>query len=235
MKFYTVGGAVRDELLGIPSKDVDFAVEAESFEALRVELVRQGFKIHVEKPEFLTIRAGVPLNHSLRSTTKDADFVLCRKDSPTSDGRRPDSVTPGTILDDLSRRDFSINAIARDPETGDYIDPHGGIMDLGYKILRFVGDPNERIREDGLRVLRGFRFMVTKDLVPEIHTLNALLSPLAKEMLADIPKDRVFGELNKMFRHDTIATLELLNHTMRPEMLEVIFNNGLRLDATMAQ
>ena len=235
MKVFEVGGCVRDDFLGTPTKDVDFAVEVESFDAMRDELIEQGFKIHVEKPEFLTIRAGVPKDHSLRERTKDADFVMCRKDSATSDGRRPDFVEPGTLFDDLARRDFTVNAIARDPETGDYIDPHGGIMDLGYKILRFVGDPVDRIREDGLRVLRGFRFMVTKDLKPEINTLNALLSPLATAMLAEIPKDRVFGELNKMFRHDTIATLDLLGHTMGPEMLEVIFNNGLRLDATMAQ
>src|SRR4051812_1141546 len=100
IKFYEVGGCVRDELLGIPSKDIDFVVIAPSFEAMRAHLLAEKFKIFVEKQEFVTIRASVPPGHPLRQRTRDADFVLARKDSPTSDGRRPDYVEPGTLEDD---------------------------------------------------------------------------------------------------------------------------------------
>ena len=119
----------------------------------------------VRTPEFLTIRAQVPASEAkLLARTKVADFVLCRKDSASGDGRRPDSVEPGTVLDDLARRDFTMNAIARDVQTGEVLDPHGGREDIKWKTLRFVGDPMTRIREDGLRVLRGLRFMITKGL-----------------------------------------------------------------------
>src|SRR5690606_30256826 len=113
IQMFEVGGCVRDDLLGIPTKDVDFTVVAPSFDAMRDHLIREGFRIHVESPEFVAIRAGVPEGHPLRERTKDADFVLARKDAPTGDGRRPDFVEPGTLMDDLARRDFTVNAMAR--------------------------------------------------------------------------------------------------------------------------
>ena len=161
MQVYEVGGCVRDSLLGIPSKDVDFVCVAASYAAMRTWMVGQGFKLWLEKPEFVTIRASVPQNHPLRARTRDADFVLARRDAPSSDGRRPDWVEAGTLADDLARRDFTVNALARG-EDGVIIDLFGGRDDLAAKTLRFVGEPMARIREDGLRVLRGFRFMVTK-------------------------------------------------------------------------
>jgi len=121
---FEVGGCLRDEFKGIPSKDVDFAVEAPSFEAMRDELIEDGFEIFEERPEFFTIRAKVPKGNPLEDRTRVADFVMCRKDGPSSDGRRPDFVEPGTIFDDLARRDFTVNAIARNAITGEIIDPH---------------------------------------------------------------------------------------------------------------
>lgn len=232
MEFYEVGGAVRDELLGLRSKDVDFTVVAPSFDAMRSELVRQGFVIHVEKPEFVTIRAGVPRGHLLRERTSDADFVLARRDSPTSDGRRPDFVEPGTLADDLSRRDFTVNAIARDPHTGELIDPHGGAVDLAAGVLRFVGDPDERIREDGLRVLRGLRFMVTKGLEPTVETWDALASPLAAAMLERVSAERVREECERMFAFDTLGSLALFAE-VPAELRAATFGRGVRLSATM--
>lgn len=233
--FFEVGGCIRDELMGVKSKDVDFTVVAPSFDAMRAELVERGFKIWEERPEFATIRAGVPEGDPLRSRTKDADFVLARKDGPSSDGRRPDFVEPGDLIDDLARRDFTCNAIARSVQ-GELIDPFGGQGDIEDRRLRFVGDPEERIREDGLRVIRGFRFMVMKGLVPTPFTAKALCSPLAIEMLAGVAIERVQQELDRMLRFDTRATLDLLGHGMPPEMLErSIFRDGLRLGATLAR
>jgi tRNA nucleotidyltransferase (CCA-adding enzyme) len=232
MKMYEVGGAVRDELMGVNSKDVDFAVEASSFTTMTETLVDQGFKIFQSTPEFLTLRALVPTSNPLHKRTKVADFVLCRKDGAYKDGRRPETVEPGTILDDLARRDFTINAIAKDTETNELIDPYGGKADIEAAILRFVGSPLDRILEDGLRVLRGFRFMVTKGLTAELGTHQALHSLEAAEMLRKVSIERVREELDKMFLHDTVRSIDTM-FTWSPFLLFAVFRDGLRLMPTM--
>lgn len=235
IKLFEVGGAVRDELMGLRSKDVDFAVEAPSFQAMLDHIQKDlGLKVFLAKEEFLTIRAGVPEGHKLRERCKDADFVLCRKDGPSTDGRRPDFVEPGTILDDLARRDFSVNAIARDPFTGELIDPHGGRNDLATRTLRFVGRPEARIREDGLRVMRAFRFVVTKGFAMEDETHWAVRSPVAVQMLSCVSVERIREELERMFAHNTMAALDMLAGLHR-EMRTAIFREGLRLTPTLAQ
>lgn len=231
MEMFEVGGCVRDALMGKATKDVDFVVLAPSFDAMRAALVADGFKIHVEKPEFVTIRAGVPAGNPLRERTKDADFVLARRDGPTADGRRPEFVEPGTLLDDLARRDFTVNAIAKSVD-GTLIDPFDGVKDIRAGVLRFVGDPVERITEDGLRVLRGFRFMVTKGLRPTPDTLSALTRPLATDMLARVSVERIRDEMERMFAFDTGAALDVVAMMPR-EMRDTVFSRGLRLSATM--
>lgn len=232
VQIYEVGGCVRDDLLGLPSKDIDFVVVAASFDAMKQHLVSAGFKIYQEKPEFVTIRCSVPKDHPLRAHVKDTDFVLARKDSLTGDGRRPDYVEAGTLEDDLARRDFTVNSIARDPLTKQLIDPHHGIEDLKQLLLRFVGDPMTRIKEDGLRVLRGFRFMITKKLQPVKETYEALLSQEAAEMLACVSIDRVREELEKMLAFDTLQGVKLL--VSLPDYTQkMIFREGLRLSPTL--
>lgn len=230
---FEVGGCVRDSLMGADSKDVDFVCIAPSFEAMRSDLIREGFTIWQERPEFVTIRAGVPEGHVLRERTKDADFVLARKDGPTADGRRPEFVEPGTLADDLARRDFTVNAIARAAD-GTLTDPFGGVADIESRTLRFVGDPSERIREDGLRVLRGLRFMVTKGFQPEAVTAMALSGPLAVEMLSAVSVERIREEVERMAAFDTLATLDVLAR-LSPAMRSAIFRDGLRLSATLAR
>lgn len=229
IRLFEVGGCVRDELLGLASKDVDFAVEAPGFGAMERHIKGMGLKIFLSKPEFLTIRAGVPKGHKLRERCKDADFVLCRKDGPSTDGRRPDSVEPGTIFDDLARRDFTINAIARCVESGELIDPHGGQADLEARELHFVGNARDRILEDGLRILRGLRFSLTKRLDIMDHT--EFNNPETPERLRSVSTERIRDELNKMFVHDTLAALRLLEDF--PWVRDAVFNRpGLSLEAT---
>ena len=225
--FYEVGGAVRDDLMGIYSDDVDFAVTAPSYEAMKEHLESEGFRIFQEREEFATIKAKVPDGHPLQARTHVADFVLARRDGPSSDGRRPDYTEPGTLEEDLARRDFTVNAIARDTE-GNLIDPFGGQADIESRTLRFVGDPMTRVREDGLRVLRGFRFMVTKQLTPEPGTWAALTSDEAAEMLLSVSKERVSNELQKMLDYDTLGTVQLLGQLPAP-VLDAIFRDGVRL------
>lgn len=231
LRFYEVGGCVRDAFLGLPVKDVDFAVEAPSFEVMEAELERMGFKIFQSRPEFLTIRASVPKGHSLRERTKDADFVMCRADGPSSDGRRPDFVIPGTIQDDLARRDFTVNAMARD-EDGSLVDPFDGHTDLTNGHLRFVGEAQTRISEDGLRVLRGFRFMITKGFSAVGSTWEALLSEESAEMLMCVSIERVREELVKMFDADTWEAMGLLT-SLPDHTFEAIFRDGLRMTPTL--
>ena len=230
MEIFEVGGCVRDEIWGISTKDVDFVCLAPSFDAMRDEILYQGFKVHVEKPEFVTIRAGVPSGHILRERTKDADFVLARKDGQSSDGRRPDSVEAGTLEEDLARRDFTFNAIAKDMN-GNFIDPFGGIEDAHNRVLRFVGKPADRISEDGLRALRGFRFMVTKNVTPDEETEKWLHSTLAVEMLSCVSTERIREELLKMFSHDTLGTLALVE-TFSDSLKQALFAN-IKLAPTM--
>jgi len=146
MKLYQVGGSVRDILLtpnSIP-KDIDYAVEAESFEEMRETLIGRGFQIFLEKSEFLIIRAKCP------RTNHVYDFSMCREDGVYSDARHPDTVTPCSIYTDLSRRDFTINAIAID-EDNQILDPHKGQEDIDTMTLRCVGVARDRLREDSLR------------------------------------------------------------------------------------
>jgi len=248
--FYEVGGCVRDSLLGLDSKDVDFSVVAReglfqdaetAFYALEEFLTSQGFLFFKHDTpaqreislRTLTLRARVPQGHPLQSRTKVADFVLARKDGPYSDGRRPDWVKPGSLRDDIFRRDFTCNALARDIE-GNIVDLVGGVKDVEEGVLSFVGNPEERIAEDGLRVARGFRFHITKGFDVEADSWEALISESSAEMLSKVSVERIREELVKMFRANTLHSLRLLGELPRHTQ-EAIFRDGLRLDATMAQ
>lgn len=199
-KFYQVGGSVRDELLGLESKDLDYAVETSSFSGMRDAILERGGELFLESPQYFTIRARVP-------GLGACDFVLCRKEGAYSDGRHPASVERGTIYDDLARRDFTINAIAK-AEDGTLLDPHNGQADLESRLLFCVGDPRERFSEDGLRMLRAIRFAITKELTitPEIEELlqnEDFFIP----RLAGVSIERIREELHKCFAYDTQATL----------------------------
>jgi tRNA nucleotidyltransferase (CCA-adding enzyme) len=228
VKIWEVGGHVRDSLLGLKSKDVDMAVECSGWDEMRSFVAANTQKIFLEKPEFLTIRAmgndGLP-----------KDFVLCRKDGTYSDGRRPDSVEPGTILDDLRRRDFTVNAIARDPITGGLFDPFNGAEDLQEKRLSCVGNPWDRFNEDSLRILRAIRFKITKDLRMDEKMKNTLVVDARHwtEQLKNVSPERIREEVLKCFRHDTVEAMVMFNWLYRP-MREVIFNDaGIWLKPTM--
>lgn len=205
MKIYQVGGSVRDKLLNLETKDYDYAVEAGSFEEMKSELERLGYKIFLEKPEFLTIRARNP------NTRITSDFTICRTDGFYSDARRPDQVHIGSLMDDLARRDYTCNAIAIDPDTQEYIDPHNGLQDIKDGILRAVGNPSERIKEDALRIIRGLRMILMKDLKPDPELEKAFNDPDLGKILEKISVERKRDELHRMFQYDTIKTLKLLN------------------------
>jgi tRNA nucleotidyltransferase/poly(A) polymerase len=262
IQLFEVGGCVRDGLMGLRTKDIDFAVEAPSFDAMREFLVERGFTIFVETPHFFTIRAHFPADHPEFGRTT-ADFVLCRKDVhvespvvalstpefvvtqllpdgsevvlPMRAGRHPSRVEVGTIFDDLARRDFTVNAMARrlmaDGTVGPLLDPHDGMDDLSTRTLRFVGDPAERIREDSLRILRGVRFMVTKGFTPAPDTWTAMCDPAGHELLVSVSTERVKEELERCFKRDTILTMQLLDEL---DLFVPLFSRaGIRLTTTL--
>lgn len=250
MEMYLVGGIVRDLLLGLKPHDYDFAVVLpptdilgayDPFAEMRRNLVQRGVEIFVETPEFLTIR-GRFAKDDLEYPGIAGDFVLARKDSVTSDGRRPDYVIPGTLIDDLSRRDFTVNAMAM--RKGYTMEPFGthldtylidlfnGQEDLVNRTLRFVGDPMTRIREDALRVMRAFRFMVTKDFNIHGTALAAICQPEVPTLLEKISEDRRSNELSKMFQFDTEASLNILADIPRP-LRAAMFAGRVRLDSTL--
>jgi tRNA nucleotidyltransferase/poly(A) polymerase len=233
MRMWKVGGCVRDALLGKESKDIDFAVEAESYEAMLAELEGQGFEIFEPRPLFATVRAHFPRDHEQFGKTT-ADFVLCRRDGFSSDGRRPDEIFAGTLMDDLARRDFTMNAIALDPESDALIDPFDGQSDILLGVIRFVGDPMTRLREDSLRALRALRFSITKGFTIVPESLVAIESPETAERLVSVSTERVRDELHKMFIHDTPASFALLA-SVPDHLRSAILRPGLKLLPTMGK
>lgn len=222
IQFYKVGGAVRDQFLGVKSKDLDYAVEAPSFEAMR-DFIADNGKIFLEKPEFFTIRAKV--------RGEDADFVLCRKEHGYSDGRRPDAVTIGDIYDDLSRRDFTMNAIAIHTDEGAVIDPHGGVKDIERRLVRCVGRAADRFSEDSLRMIRAVRFAITKGFALDVEIQSALDSKVLLDKLENVSKERVREELNRCFKFNTLHTLYMFETF--PRLRDVVFSDDtLWLEAT---
>lgn len=243
VKLYEVGGYVRDSLLGIQSKDVDFAVEcAKGWGGMLRWLNDQGFKVFLETPEYLTARAQFPRDwvddhpwlRQGKNGVMTADFVLCRKEGEYTDGRRPDEVEPGTLEDDLARRDFTVNAIARDFETRELIDPHEGVYDLEDMRLRCVGSAEERFTEDALRILRALRFKITRGFGWDNDIARAWTSRWLPPLLASVSTERVREELTPCFKTDTLKTLRLIGvgHGT-PAMREAIFRDGLWLKPTM--
>lgn len=120
-----------------------------------------------------------------------------RAESEYSDGRRPDSIHyAATIEEDLSRRDFTMNAIAVSLPSGEVIDPFDGRGDIARRLIKTVGDPAERFAEDGLRTLRAVRFSAMEGFNLEEATLKAI--PGAMAIAARVAQERVRDELIKL-------------------------------------
>lgn len=180
-----VGGCVRDSLLGLSPKDWDITTSAKPEE---VKLALSDLKLLETGLKHGTVTAlsgGMPV-----------EITTYRIDGTYSDNRRPDSVCfTSSLTDDLSRRDFTINAMAYSEQNG-LTDCFGGQEDLRHKILRCVGDPNRRFEEDALRILRGLRFCAVLSLHPEEKTAQSMLTH--RELLDHIAKERISAELVKL-------------------------------------
>ena len=179
---YCVGGCVRDSLLGRTPQDYDICTAAlpEQTEALFA-----GHSLVLAGKKHGTV--GVVWGREV------VEITTFRKEGAYADSRHPDWVEfVDDIEKDLARRDFTVNAMAFSPQRG-FADPFGGREDLRNGVLRAVGDPVERFREDALRILRGLRFAARYGLTVENATWRAMLAE--KSRMDALARERVFGEL----------------------------------------
>ena len=182
---FVVGGCVRDTLLGIEPKDWDICTNAQPEEVMAA---LEGIPVLETGLQHGTVTAIV--DH------QPIEITTFRQDGDYADHRRPDSVTfTDDLTTDLSRRDFTINAMAYHPRLG-LMDPFGGETDLKNKIIRCVGEPHKRFEEDALRILRALRFSSTLGFALEERTAAALLE--LRESLHYVAKERVQTELTKL-------------------------------------
>lgn len=227
IKIYEVGGAIRDGLLGVQSKDRDFVCIGKSFEQMKEFVTLNGGEIFLETPHYFTIRAKMP-------ELGAADFVLGRLDGAYRDGRRPEEVfLCESIEQELSRRDFTVNAMARDCESGELHDPFNGASDLQSRLLRCVGDTEKRMTEDALRIMRAIRFSIVKGFLCSEELADFISQPSSAALLRNVSVERIREELLKCFDCDTLKTLEVLDSL--PFIKKEVFSRNLKLTPTIFQ
>jgi putative nucleotidyltransferase with HDIG domain len=187
-EIYLVGGAVRDMLMGKNIHDWDLATNALPEEVSGI-IKRAGGK---------TVPTGI--KHGTVTVfykNNSAEITTFRLESGYSDGRRPDQVNyTSNVEEDLSRRDFTMNAIALRLPTGEIVDPFGGAKDIKAGVIRCVGNAAERFSEDGLRPLRAVRFAAQLGFEIEKNTLDAIGGAL--DVCAKVSWERVRDEIDKI-------------------------------------
>lgn len=199
-----VGGAVRDTLLGLSVNDVDIATRlapddvVDRLRAAQIKAVPTGIAHG-------TITAVLP--------DGPVEVTTLRRDVAT-DGRHATIAYTDDWREDAARRDFTINALYADPLTGTVYDYFGGLDDLGRHIVRFIGDPLQRIAEDHLRILRFFRFLTRFGDEPDAAGLAACTAR-ANDLMA-LSRERIADEL-----------LKLLVAKRAPAMVQVMLTNGI--------
>lgn len=182
---YAVGGCVRDAVLGLTPHDYDLCTAAKP-DTLKALFAEAPLVLAGEKHGTVGVITGGGV----------VEITTFRTDGEYRDNRHPDRVEfVDCVEGDLSRRDFTVNAMAWSPIRG-FADPFGGRDDLKNKTLRAVGEPAARFQEDSLRILRGVRFGVRYGLTPEPETEKAMrvLAPL----MDNLARERVFDELCKL-------------------------------------
>lgn len=183
---YLVGGCVRDLLLGKTPKDWDITTDAKPEQ---IQSVFPEDKTFYEN-DFGTVGVKTENDDPSLAVVEVTPF---RIEGKYSDKRRPDQVIfSDSLFDDLSRRDFTINALAYNLNTRELIDEYEGVEDLQKGVIRTVGDPNDRFSEDALRMLRAVRFVATLNFAIEGETLSAIARNA--DLLQEISKERIRDE-----------------------------------------
>jgi poly(A) polymerase len=221
-----VGGAVRDQLAGLPVSDVDLATRLEPHDVQR-RLQHAGIKSVPTGIEHGTITAV--------SAGQVVEVTTLRRDIST-DGRRATVAFTDDWREDAARRDFTINALFADPLTGEIIDYFNGLADLKAGQIRFIGDPLQRIAEDHLRILRFFRFQARfGKSAPDPEALQACVAR-ANDLMA-LSRERIADELLKLLAlphpADTVR-LMVERGIFRPMLPELDSSSPIRLERLIA-
>lgn len=210
---YYAGGWVRDFLLKHPSDDIDIATNAppETIQALFPHTVPLGISFGI----VLVIQDGHPF-----------EVATFRQDLDYKDGRRPQRIEFTTAAEDAKRRDFTINGLFYDPIRGEILDYVNGQEDLQNKIIRAIGNPHERIKEDRLRMIRGIRLACRFGFQIESKTAEAIRAH-AKELFPAVAIERIVQEMEKGHIFGHLKKMLLMLHsfgllaTIFPELQEV--------------
>lgn len=224
--YYEIGGSVRDELLGLKSKDKDFVVVSDESDVenawndMITCLKLEGFELFLLTKDCYTIRAKFPKTHPNAGLV--ADFVLARKELGYEPNTRKPFVVPGSILDDVYRRDFTINTLYK-TFSGEIMDLTGrGIEDIRFRLIDTPTDPLITFRDDPLRVFRAIRFAITKQMILADRVVEAIEQVNMNFSVVSI--ERVRDELEKCFKFNVINTLKYLERF--PKLKEYAFENG---------
>lgn len=235
MKIYSVGGSVRDKLLGVKSNDLDYVMVLddtnltiqEGYLTMKQYMLDEGFTIFLETPEMFTIRGKFPKGHKNEGIT--GDFVLARKEVGYEPNTRRPILELGTLWDDLVRRDFSINAMAEDEE-GNIIDYFQGRENLNDRLLRTPQPALITFNDDPLRLLRALRFKITKRLYLSVEIRGAMSNYDILAKLKDVvSQERIREEVYKMMKYDTVETIKLLTEF---KLLGICFGGDMWLEPT---
>jgi poly(A) polymerase len=240
---YIVGGAVRDLILGLRPKDFDVATNATPEQVKtqfrRAFIIGRRFRIvHVvfgrgldhDVIEVSTFRAMLDAQQTeqVQGNERTAKHQLTGKSHAVgSDGRVLRDNVWGNQLEDAARRDFTVNAMYYDPLRQIVVDYHGGIKDVKKKIMRIIGDPETRYREDPVRILRAIRFAAKLGFQIEPATLAPIVS--MARLLDNVPQSRLFDEMLKLLQtgHALASVQELRKHQLHQGLfpvLDALFN-----------
>lgn len=219
---FLVGGCVRDLLMkqinhvSREPKDWDITTNARPEQIVKL-FEDNGFKVVYENT-FGTVSI-VFEEESLTSNVREVQITPYRIEGGYSDNRHPDSVSFSTnIHDDLSRRDFTMNAIAFDPETFEAIDPFHGKQAIEKRLIECVGNPKERFSEDALRIMRTIRFSAQLGFTVSHETLNAIVE--TKELLRNVSAERIRDEFIKIINSETPGIA--MFHMKQLGLLEIV-------------
>ena len=186
-QIYLVGGAVRDGILGIETKDFDFTTNASPEESINI----------LNKKEYKTTEIGKAFG-TIETTVEDYSLHITtyREDKYEKDSRKPEIKTSGELETDLSRRDFTVNAIAYDINNNEIIDPYGGLKDLSEGLIRTPDTADISFSDDPLRMLRACRFVSTHGFTPN----NELFKAISKnaERIEIVSTERIRDEFTKL-------------------------------------
>jgi poly(A) polymerase len=193
---YIVGGAVRDLWLDRQPKDFDLVTSATPDQIMKIAQFSSA-KYKDTAQAFGVTR--VKFTH--KAVSGELEIATFRKDIEAHLGRKSTKIAYADLEEDLMRRDFTINALALDPSTNQVIDYTGGIDDLQNRLVRFIGNPKDRINEDPLRIMRAIRFKNHLDFSYESGTEKATKQAVAGGFVEQIAIDRLRDELTNLLTH----------------------------------